>query len=135
MRCRDWRGRLAESTRTCSGWPRRDRAGGSDRDPYQLDAAGQHGGRGDCVGRHSLDAVRDCCRDSSAGAGANLYGYLQFLHRGARVIASLFFGWLVLHLMQNDRILAVSFGDICLLIVAGLMLRVIDPQTLSIADA
>lgn len=61
-------------------------------------------------------------------------GIFNFFIVVPEIIASLFFGWIVLHALHNDRMLAVSFGGVCLLIGAALMLRIEDPQTLSIAD-
>jgi maltose/moltooligosaccharide transporter len=61
-------------------------------------------------------------------------GIFNFFIVVPEIIASLFFGWLVLHVMHNDRMVAVSFGGVCLLAAVALMLRVKDPQTLSIAD-
>ncbi len=62
-------------------------------------------------------------------------GIFNFFIVVPEIVASLFFGWIVLHLLHNDRMLAVSVGGVCLLCAAGLMYRVRDPQTLSIVDA
>ena len=61
-------------------------------------------------------------------------GIFNFFIVVPEIIASLFFGWIVLHLLHNDRMLAVSFGGVCLLIAAALLFRVQDPQTLSLSD-
>jgi maltose/moltooligosaccharide transporter len=61
-------------------------------------------------------------------------GIFNFFIVVPEIVASLFFGWIVLHLLGNNRMLAVSFGGICLLAAVGLMFRIRDPQTLSIAD-
>ncbi len=61
-------------------------------------------------------------------------GIFNFFIVVPEIIASLFFGWFVLHFLHNDRMLAVSFGGVCLFFAAALMARVDDPQTLSVAD-
>ena len=61
-------------------------------------------------------------------------GIFNFFVVVPEIVASLFFGWVVLHLLHNNRMLAVSFGGVCMLIAVLLMLRVRDPRTLSIQD-
>lgn len=62
-------------------------------------------------------------------------GIFNFFIVVPEIIASLLFGWIVLHLLHNNRMMAVSIGGVCLLVAAGLMLRVKDPQTLSVTEA
>jgi maltose/moltooligosaccharide transporter len=61
-------------------------------------------------------------------------GIFNFFVVVPEIVASLFFGFIVLHLLHNNRMLAVSFGGVCMLIAALLMQRVQDPQTLSVMD-
>jgi maltose/moltooligosaccharide transporter len=42
------------------------------------------------------------------------------------ILASLFFGWVMLHLLDNNRLAAVVAGGVFLLLAAALVLRV-DP--------
>jgi hypothetical protein len=50
-------------------------------------------------------------------------------------LASLFFRWITVHLLDNNRIYAIIAGGVFMLIAAGLMQRVKDPRTLSVEDA
>jgi maltose/moltooligosaccharide transporter len=61
-------------------------------------------------------------------------GIFNFFVVVPEIVASLFFGWIVLHMLHNNRMLAVGFGGVCMLVAVGLMLRVKDPQTLSVMD-
>lgn len=61
-------------------------------------------------------------------------GIFNFFIVVPEIIASLFFGWIVLNVLHSNRMLAVSFGGISLFLAALLMLRVKDPQTLSVTD-
>ena len=61
-------------------------------------------------------------------------GIFNFFVVVPEIVASLFFGWIVLHLLHNNRMLAVGFGGVCMLAAVALMLRVKDPQTLSVQD-
>jgi maltose/moltooligosaccharide transporter len=51
------------------------------------------------------------------------------------ILASLFFGWIMIHLLGNNRIYAIIAGGVFMMIAALLMQRVKDPQTLSVEDA
>ena len=51
------------------------------------------------------------------------------------ILASLFFGFIMLHLLHNNRMIAIAAGGGFLLVAAALMQRVEDPQTLSLRDA
>ena len=61
-------------------------------------------------------------------------GIFNFFVVVPEILSSLVFGWVVLHLLRNDRMLAVAVGGVCMLIAALLMLRVRDPQTLTLSD-
>ena len=62
-------------------------------------------------------------------------GIFNFFVVVPEIVSALFFGFIVLHFLHNDRMLAVSFGGVCMLIAVVLMTRVQDPQTLSLANA
>ncbi len=62
-------------------------------------------------------------------------GIFNFFVVVPEIVSALFFGFIVLHLLHNDRMLAVSFGGVCMLIAVVLMTRVQDPQTLSLVNA
>lgn len=59
-------------------------------------------------------------------------GIFNFFIVTPEILASLFFGWIMIHLLHNNRIYAVVAGGMFLLIAALLMQRVKDPQTLSV---
>lgn len=61
-------------------------------------------------------------------------GIFNFFVVVPEIVASLFFGFIMIHFLHNNRILAVVAGGVCMLIAALLMQRVQDPQTLSVAD-
>ena len=61
-------------------------------------------------------------------------GIFNFFVVVPEIVSALFFGFVVLHVFHNDRMLAVAMGGVCLLVAVGLMTRVTDPQTLSLAD-
>jgi maltose/moltooligosaccharide transporter len=54
-------------------------------------------------------------------------GIFNFFIVIPEILASLFFGWVMNHLLNNNRILAVAAGGLFMLIAAGLMQRVVDP--------
>lgn len=62
-------------------------------------------------------------------------GIFNFFVVVPEILASLFFGMLMLHVLHNNRAYAVAAGGLCLLIAAILTQRVKDPQTLSVMDA
>ncbi|WP_109485879.1 MFS transporter [Occallatibacter savannae] len=62
-------------------------------------------------------------------------GIFNFFIVTPEILASLFFGWIMIHLLGNNRIYAIIAGGVFLMIAALLMQRVRDPQTLSIQDA
>ncbi len=53
-------------------------------------------------------------------------GIFNFFIVLPEILASLFFGWIMLHLLNNNRLAAVVAGGVCLLVAAALVLRV-DP--------
>ena len=61
-------------------------------------------------------------------------GIFNFFVVVPEIVASLFFGWIMIHFLHNNRILAVVAGGVCMLIAVALMNRVQDPRTLSIMD-
>jgi len=62
-------------------------------------------------------------------------GIFNFFIVTPEILASLFFGWIMIHLLHNNRIYAIIAGGVFMLIAALLMQRVRDPQTLSVQDA
>jgi maltose/moltooligosaccharide transporter len=62
-------------------------------------------------------------------------GIFNFFIVTPEILASLFFGWIMIHLLHNNRLDAVVAGGLFLFLAAALMLRVTDPRTLSIPDA
>ena len=61
-------------------------------------------------------------------------GIFNFFIVTPEILASLFFGWIMIHLLHNNRIYAIIAGGFFMLIAALLMQRVKDPQTLSVQD-
>ena len=61
-------------------------------------------------------------------------GIFNFFVVTPEILASLFFGWIMIHLLNNNRIYAIIAGGIFMLIAAVLMQRVHDPRTLSVQD-
>ncbi len=61
-------------------------------------------------------------------------GIFNFFIVTPEILASLFFGWLMIHVLGNNRIYAVIAGGVFLLGAAVLMQRVKDPRTLSVED-
>ena len=60
-------------------------------------------------------------------------GIFKFFVVVPEIVSALFFGFVVLHVFHNDRMLAVAMGGVCLPVAVGLMTRVTDPQTLRVA--
>lgn len=61
-------------------------------------------------------------------------GIFNFFIVTPEILASLFFGWIMIHMLHNNRIYAIIAGGVFMLVAALLMQRVRDPQTLSIQD-
>ncbi|HZD50081.1 MAG TPA: MFS transporter, partial [Silvibacterium sp.] len=61
-------------------------------------------------------------------------GIFNFFIVTPEILASLFFGWIMIHLLHNNRIYAIIAGGVFMLIAAALMQRVKDPRTLSVQD-
>jgi maltose/moltooligosaccharide transporter len=61
-------------------------------------------------------------------------GIFNFFIVTPEILASLFFGWIMIHLLHNNRIYAIIAGGIFMLVAALLMQRVKDPRTLSVQD-
>ena len=61
-------------------------------------------------------------------------GIFNFFIVTPEILASLFFGWIMIHLLGNNRIYAVIGGGAFLLLAAAMMQRVRDPRTLSVQD-
>ena len=62
-------------------------------------------------------------------------GIFNFFIVTPEILASLFFGWIMIHLLHNNRIYAVVAGGVFMSIAAVLMQRVKDPRTLSVQNA
>jgi maltose/moltooligosaccharide transporter len=61
-------------------------------------------------------------------------GIFNFFVVTPEILASLFFGWIMIHFLHNNRIYAIIAGGVFMLIAAVLMQRVKDPRTLSTQD-
>ena len=61
-------------------------------------------------------------------------GIFNFFIVTPEILASLFFGWLMIHLLGNNRIYAIIAGGVFMLVAAAMMQRVKDPRTLSVQD-
>jgi maltose/moltooligosaccharide transporter len=61
-------------------------------------------------------------------------GIFNFFIVTPEILASLFFGWIMVHLLHNNRLYAIIAGGIFMLVAAALMQRVKDPRTLSVED-
>ena len=70
-----------------------------------------------------------------AGKMGIYMGIFNFFIVTPEILASLFFGWIMIHLLHNNRIYAVVAGGVFMMIAALLMQRVNDPQTLSVQNA
>jgi maltose/moltooligosaccharide transporter len=62
-------------------------------------------------------------------------GIFNFFIVIPEILASLFFGWIMNHMLNNDRMAAVVSGGLFMLIAAGLMQMVVDPGDESIRRA
>jgi maltose/moltooligosaccharide transporter len=54
-------------------------------------------------------------------------GIFNFFIVIPEILASLFFGWIMNHLLDNNRIAAVAAGGVFMLLAAVLMVRVVEP--------
>jgi maltose/moltooligosaccharide transporter len=61
-------------------------------------------------------------------------GIFNFFVVTPEILTAVFFGWIMIHFLHNNRILAIIAGGIFLLIAALLMRRVKDPRTLSVQN-
>ncbi len=61
-------------------------------------------------------------------------GIFNFFIVVPEILTSLFFGWIMIHFLHDNRMYAVVAGGVCMLVAAVLMQRVGDPQTLSLQD-
>ena len=62
-------------------------------------------------------------------------GIFNFFIVIPEILASLFFGWIMSHLLNNNRILAVVAGGVFMIIAALLMQRVLDPGEANLKEA
>ncbi len=62
-------------------------------------------------------------------------GIFNFFIVTPEILASLFFGWIMIHFLHNNRMAAIIAGGCFLLLAALFMQRVRDPRTLSVPDA
>ncbi len=61
-------------------------------------------------------------------------GIFNFFIVIPEILASLFFGWVMQHLLDNNRLAAVIVGGVFMIIAAVLMQRVIDPGEVVVRD-
>jgi maltose/moltooligosaccharide transporter len=61
-------------------------------------------------------------------------GIFNFFIVLPEIIASVLFGWVMLHLLHNNRLAAVIAGGIFMAVAALLMQRVVDPGHSKIAE-
>jgi maltose/moltooligosaccharide transporter len=61
-------------------------------------------------------------------------GIFNFFIVTPEILASLLFGWIMIHVLGNNRIYAVVAGGVFMLVAAALMQRVRDPRTLSVQN-
>lgn len=61
-------------------------------------------------------------------------GIFNFFIVTPEILASVFFGWIMIHFLNDNRIYAVVAGGVFMLIAAGLMQRVKDPRTSSVQE-
>jgi maltose/moltooligosaccharide transporter len=61
-------------------------------------------------------------------------GIFNFFVVVPEILASLFFGFIMVHFLHNNRMLAVVAGGVSMLVAALLMQRVEDPLTISVMD-
>ena len=61
-------------------------------------------------------------------------GIFNFFVVVPEIVSALVFGYIVLHVLHNNRMMAVACGGACMLVAAVMMQRVSDPQTLSVMD-
>ncbi len=62
-------------------------------------------------------------------------GIFNFFIVLPEIIASLFFGWVMLHLLHNNRLAAVVAGGVFMALAAVLMQRVVDPGAVPVETA
>jgi maltose/moltooligosaccharide transporter len=53
-------------------------------------------------------------------------GIFNFFIVTPEIVAAVGFGWVMAHLLGNNRLLAVELGGVCFMVAAGLMMRVRD---------
>jgi maltose/moltooligosaccharide transporter len=61
-------------------------------------------------------------------------GIFNFFVVIPEILTSLFFGWIMIHFLHNNRLYAVVGGGLFLFVAAALMTRVTDPQTVSLEN-
>ena len=61
-------------------------------------------------------------------------GIFNFFVVTPEILTSLFFGWIMVHFLHNNRLYAIVGGGLFLFVAAALMTRVTDPQTVSLQD-
>ena len=69
-----------------------------------------------------------------AGKTGIYMGIFNFFIVTPEIVASLGFGWVMAHLLGNNRVLAVVAGGVCFVVAAVLMLRVRDVGVERVAD-
>ena len=64
------------------------------------------------MGQHAGRALRDSGGVAAGGKDGHLLGYLNFFIVTPGIVASLGFGWVMAHLLGNNRLLAVVAGGV-----------------------
>jgi hypothetical protein len=66
------------------------------------------------MGQYAFDALLSAGRSAPAEPYRRLHGHLQLLFVLPQIIASLAFGWIMLHVLHNNRMAAVTAGGVFL---------------------
>ena len=82
-------------------------------------------GVGICLGQHPVHAVRDSRGRAAAASKTGVYmGIFNFFIVLPEIIASLRFGWIMRHFLNNNHLTVVLLGGACLILAAILMRQV-----------
>ena len=95
--------------------------------PRQKLPAALHGRSGNRLGKHIVDALFVLAGSLPAEKTGVYMGIFNFFIVLPEIIASLGFGWVMNHLLHNNRLAAVIAGGVFMAIAAVLMQRVVDP--------
>ncbi len=97
------------------------------RDPRQESSAAVDGRRGNRVGQHASMPYAVLAGSLPAEQTGVYMGIFNFFIVLPEIIASLGFGWVMNHMLHNNRLAAVIAGGVFLALAAVLMQRVVDP--------